>query len=210
MEENLMKKYKYRYVVFLVYVLTALANSLPVNAFSSLNSTIEKTFHLSIVEVSLNTLLFPIAHTVFSFPCNFIINKKGIKFSYFISAFLVVGGMWLRTFLTDGQPYICLLGTLLTSVGGIFILNTPSRMALNWFPSEQVPVITFVAMLANLISMAIGITIPGIFITPTSSAEDIINFLRLEAAMVTVPFIFLLILYREKPPLPPSRAAQAF
>lgn len=58
--------------------------------------------------------------------------------------------------------------------------------------------------------MAIGITMPGIFITPTSSVDDILAFLRLEAIIVTIPFIILVILFREKPLKPPSKAAQAF
>ena len=58
--------------------------------------------------------------------------------------------------------------------------------------------------------MAVGITIPGIFVSSSSTADEIIAFLRLEAVIVTVPFVLLIILFREKPPLPPSKAAEAF
>jgi hypothetical protein len=160
-------------------VLAALANSLPVNTFSALNSTVERLFDLSIVEVSMNTLMYPIAHTVFAFPCNWVLNKKGIRVSFYLAAVLVVGGMWLRTFLAVGQPYICLLGSLSSAIGGIFILNTPSRLAINWFRSENVPYVTFIGVLVNLVSMALGLTIPGIVISPSSSEGDIIGFLRL-------------------------------
>jgi MFS transporter, FLVCR family, feline leukemia virus subgroup C receptor-related protein len=57
--------------------------------------------------------------------------------------------------------------------------------------------------------MALGITLPGIFVKSTSSADEIIQFFRLEAMIATVPFILLVIFYREKPEHPPSKAAQA-
>jgi hypothetical protein len=42
----------------------------------------------------------------------------------------MIGGMWLRTLLAVGEPYLCILGSLLTAIGGIVVLNTPSRIAL--------------------------------------------------------------------------------
>jgi MFS family permease len=194
-------------VIFGSYILTALVASLPVNTFASLNSIVEKLFNITIVEISLNTLMFPIAHTIFAFPCNWILNKKGIRISYYIAAIFAITGVWLRTLLAPGQPYICLLGSLLSAIGGIFILNTPSRLAITWFKFETVPFITFTGVLINLVSMALGLTIPGALITPDSSKENISSFLRLEAIIVTVPFIILAILIREKPELPPSKAA---
>lgn len=58
--------------------------------------------------------------------------------------------------------------------------------------------------------MAVGLTIPGMFVRPSSTSTDVINFLRLEAIITTVPFILLVIFIREKPEHPPSKAALAF
>ena len=185
-------------------------STLPVNTFSSLNSVVGKLFDLSIVEVSLNTLLFPIAHTLFAVPCNLLINKKGIRISYYVSAGLVVLGVWLRTFLTEGNPYICLLGSMISAIGGIFIFNTPSRIALNWFRAESISYVTFFGVLANLVSNALGLTIPGLVINANSTQEEVIEFLRLEAIIITIPFILMVIFIREKPKNAPSKAALAF
>ena len=143
-----------------------------------MNSTVETLFNISAVEVTLNTLLFPIAHTFFAYPCNWIINRYGIRFSYFIGGGLVVGGAWLRTFLAEGNPYICLLGSLTGAVGSIFVLNTASKLAFNWFRSEIVPLITFVCVLANLLSLATSLIISGLIIDSNSTKDDVLNFLR--------------------------------
>lgn len=179
MNEQVFKEHPYRYVIFTAYFFAALVCSLPVNTFASINSKVENLFELSVVEVTLNTLLFPIAHTLFAFPCNWVLNKKGIRVGYFCSAALFIAGVWLRTFLAVGEPYICLLGSLLSAIGGIFILNTPSRLALNWFKSESVPLVTFTLVLVNVVSMGLGLTIPGWIIKADSTITDIIDFIRL-------------------------------
>lgn len=69
---------------------------------------------------------------------------------------------------------------------------------------------TFIGVLVNLVSMAVGLTIPGMFVRSSSTSTDVINFLRLEAIITSVPFIILVIFIREKPENPPSKAALAF
>jgi len=187
------KETKYRFVVIAVYLAAALVNSLPNNTFSGMNSTVETLFGISAVEVTLNTLLFPIVHAILAYPCNWIINRYGIRISYFIGGGLVTGGAWLRTFLAEGNPYICLLGSLTAATGSIFILNTAMKLIFNWFCSEMVPLITFACVVANLLSLSLGLIISGLIIDSNSTKEDVLNFLRVEAAVITIPFILLLV-----------------
>jgi len=53
--------------------------------------------------------------------------------------------------------------------------------------------------MANLLSLSIGLFLPGLFIGVDSTQEDIISFLRLEAIIVSVPFLLLAIFIRDKP-----------
>jgi len=122
-----------------------------------------------------------------------------MRVSFFIGAILLVVGVWLRTMLSEGNSLVCLFGSLLAGVGGMFIYNTPSKLAFNWFKSEAVATVTFVCVLTNLFSNTIGLILPGLFITSQSSQDDILFFLRMEAIIVTIPFLFLLIFFREKP-----------
>jgi hypothetical protein len=56
-----------------------------------------------------------------------------MKISFVVGAVFIVSGVWLRLLLDVGKSYFCLLGSLLAAIGNIFILNTPSKVALNWF-----------------------------------------------------------------------------
>jgi len=88
------------------------------------------------LEVTLNALLFTIAHPLFAFPCNYILNKYGMRFSFIGGGVLVIGGVWLRLLLDVENPLFCLLGSALAAIGNIFILNTPSKIAQNWCSSS--------------------------------------------------------------------------
>lgn len=199
---------KYRFVILILYILGALVNSLPVHTFSSINVLIENKFHISSIEVTLNALLFTIAHPLLSVPCNWVINRFGMHISFVAACLLVSGGAWLRLLLEDGQSLYCLLGSFLAAIGNIFILNTPSKVALNWFSKDRAGLVTFSGILASMFSITLGASAPGLLIDEHTTNEDIKQFLFYEALVITVPLLFLAIFFREKPSQPPSKAAR--
>jgi drug/metabolite transporter (DMT)-like permease len=158
----------------------------------------------------MNALMFTIAHPLFAFPCNWLINKKGMRVSFIAGAIFTVAGVWMRLLLQEGNSVFCLIGSAFAAIGNIFILNTPSKLALNWFKSSQVNIVSFTGILFNLLSVTLGASLPGYFINDTSStADDVKRLLFLEACVITVPYIFLVFFFRDKPEHPPSKSAKA-
>jgi MFS family permease len=208
-EGTTFKEEGYRWVVLSAYLLAALVNSLPVHTFSSINVLIEGKFRISDTEVTLNALLFTIAHPLFAFPCNYLISQHGMRLSFILGAAFLVLGVWLRLLLEEEQSLYCLLGSALAAVGNIFILNTPSKVALNWFRKERAGIVTFTGILLSLLSITIGAAVPGFIIDEDTSVEGVKSFLFYEAVIVTVPMVALAVLFREKPSEPPSKAARA-
>jgi hypothetical protein len=60
------------------------------------------------------------------------------------------------------QPEWCIIGSVLAAIGNIFILNTPMKIAANWFKPSSIPTIIFAGILANLVSITAGASIPGL------------------------------------------------
>jgi len=52
----------------------------------------------------------------------------------------------------------------LASIGNIFVVNTPSKIAANWFRSDKVNLVAFLGILISLISVTAGASLPGFFI----------------------------------------------
>ena len=133
--EKVYKEYGYRYVILAIYLLASLVNSLPVNTFSATTSLVENQFDIPSYLVTLNYLIFPISHTLLAGPINWMLTKKGIRMSYYLGAVLMIAGVWLRTTLSTGNPYLCLLGSFLAGASGLFVMNSASKITLNWFRS---------------------------------------------------------------------------
>jgi hypothetical protein len=103
-----------------------------------------------------------------------------------------------------------LIGSALAAIGNIFVLNTPSKLAVNWFKSDTVNIVSFTGILFTLLSITLGAAVPGFLINDnTSTVADVKNLLFMEACIVTVPYIFLVILFRDRPEHPPSKTAAA-
>jgi hypothetical protein len=119
-----------------------------------------------------------------------------MRVGFLIGAFFVISGVWMRTLMQIDNPLFCLMGSILSAIGSIFVFNSPVKMAVNWFKSSTVPKIIFLAVISNLLSVTIGASVPGLILKEDSTPDEIIYFLRLEAIVVSVPFIILLIFIR--------------
>lgn len=155
----------YRWVNFAVYILAALVNSLPTQTFSSINTLVSDNFHYHSVVVTLNVLFFPIFHPIFAVPANWVLDKFGMKIGCSIGGALLVIGAWMRTLIKDNDPTLCILGSAVAAVGNVFILNSPSILATNWFKPASIPGIISFAVLSNLISVTLGGGLPGLLVT---------------------------------------------
>lgn len=124
----------YRFVVLVTYLTTTLVNCLPMQTFSSINVAVVSIFKISSTEVTLNALLFNLAHPICAFPCNWLINRYGMHKCYLLGGVCVIGGVWLRMLIEENNSTYVLIGSALIAVGNIFVVNTPSKFATNWFP----------------------------------------------------------------------------
>lgn len=87
------------------------------------------------------------------------------------------------------------------------MMNSASKVTMNWFRSEVMTSVTFVSALSTMLSLSFSSIIPGFLLDSSSTKEDVTYFLRFEAILITVPFVLLTLLFREKPEFPPSKTA---
>ena len=76
---------------------------------------------------------------------------------------------------------------------GLVIMNSASKIVLNWFRAEMLTVVIFATVLSTLVSIAAGLFVPSFLLNEASTQEDVIDFLRFEALLVTIPFLLLVI-----------------
>ena len=143
--------------------------------------------------------MFSILHPIAAFPINWILDTFGVKVGCIIGGCILVVGVWLRTLIEVGEPVFVLLGSVLAAVGNIFIMNSPSKLATQWFEPRNIPAIISLSILATNISSLLGGILPGLILSSNSTTEDIRRFLMIEAIVVTVPMVLVGIFLKEKP-----------
>jgi hypothetical protein len=70
-----------------------------------------------------------------SAPCNFILDRYGIKIGCSIGGIIIIIGVWVRVFLVQNNPTFMILGSILSAIGYIMVISSPSAFAIKWFPS---------------------------------------------------------------------------
>lgn len=81
---------------------------------------------------------------------------------------MIILGVWSRC-LIDKSFGLVLLGSVFASIGNIFIINSPSKLANVWFKPSMVPMITSLGVLCNLASNGLGVVVPTFFVDKNST-----------------------------------------
>jgi hypothetical protein len=180
-------------------------NSLPAQTFSTINSIVVNTFSYSAITVTFFSLTFSILHPLCAPPANWILDKLGMRIGCTLGAGLVICGVWLRVGIIQGNPGFVIAGTIISAMGNVFILNSPTILANNWFSASEMPGIISIAVLSNMVSIILGSCIPGFVIHESENvAKNIQNFLIGEACVISAGLLPLILFLRDKPPNPPS------
>ena len=97
------------------------------------------------------------------------------------------------------NPFYVLAGSTLAAFGNLFILNTPMKVAVNWFKSVSVPGIIFLTVLANLISATLGAALPGLILPKYPTIDEIKELVFVEAIVISIPLLLMILLFKDKP-----------
>lgn len=77
-----------------------------------------------------------------TFPASYILDQVGLKVGTNVALLFMAIGYGLRL-LINVQFWIFVVGTYITALGFIFIMNSPTKFASNWFPVSQVFISSF-------------------------------------------------------------------
>lgn len=111
-------------------------------------------------------------------PANLILDKFGMKIGISIGSTLVLLGVWARTLMQIGNPGWVTFGSILCSAGNVFALSSTSVFAIKWYESEAVPKVIAASVVTNLIASGMGASLAGMFLSPSSTTQDIVRFFR--------------------------------
>ena len=128
---------KYRWVIVTLMGLCFFVNGLGNNTVIPIANKISRIYDLPSAYLNSPITASFLVYSMSNFPANFIIDTKGLRFSFLVGSGLYAVGIFMCTLINSGYFFV-LIGQILVSLGQPFIVNCPAKVATFWFLSKNV------------------------------------------------------------------------
>ncbi|UJR26610.1 hypothetical protein I4U23_007929 [Adineta vaga] len=163
--------------------------------------------------VTWTSLSYMVTYIPLMFPAMWLLDRYGMKITCSTGAFLNCLGAVIKCFsVGTNRWWIAFTGQIVCACAQSFTLGIPPYLAATWFSSDSVSTVTAIAVFGNQVGIALGFFIPTILVPDVQDIDLIGERLRLLYYIVTfislICFISMVIVFRGRPPTPPSRAQE--
>ncbi|EAS03557.2 MFS transporter (macronuclear) [Tetrahymena thermophila SB210] len=212
------KEYPYRFVVLVGFLLITTTYSLSTSVFNPISAIVADIYGVPPIVVAMNMLILHLLHLPLSFPIGYFIEKFGLTVSVWVSTTLMLVAVWIRT-LINTNYFIVLGAHIILAIGYPFNQNLVTKIGLVWFRTEKRQMITQIVMVTTLVTILGGSLMPGLWMKDYNEDQDeldgykdgkdkILLLMKVQAYLTSALAIPGLLMFREKPPTPPSFTAE--
>ncbi|XP_041118528.1 solute carrier family 49 member 4-like isoform X2 [Polyodon spathula] len=216
--------YNRRWLVLGLFSLLGFMQGMVWNTWGPIQNSAKLAYGFTSIDIAMLVLCGPVGFIPW-FLFMWLMDKKGLRVTMMLSAFLMVVGTGLRSIpLTDLSIKKWLIhgGQLLNGLAGPTFMSAPPLLSTTWFAPDQRATATAVAALLSYLGAACSFLI-GPLVVPApnqtalllSSADKSSAHIRdrvqivlyAEFGMVILLFASVVAYFPSRPPLPPSVAA---
>ncbi|XP_006972152.4 choline/ethanolamine transporter FLVCR1 [Peromyscus maniculatus bairdii] len=204
-----------RFVVLLIFSTYSLVNAFHWIQYSIISNVFEGFYGVSALHINWLSMVYMLAYVPLIFPATWLLDTRGLRLTALLGSGLNGLGAWVKCGSVQRHLFwVTMLGQSLCSVAQVFILGLPSRIASVWFGPKEVSTACATAVLGNQLGTAIGFLLPPVLVPNTQNNTDLlaynINTMFYGTAFISTLLFFLtVIVFKERPLLPPSQAQAA-
>ncbi|RNA31816.1 feline leukemia virus subgroup C receptor-related 1 [Brachionus plicatilis] len=157
------------------------------------------------------SMVYMLCYIPLVFPAMFLLERKGLKLSCSIGAFLTLLGSLIKCFAVNPNLfYLAMTGQTFCAIGQAFTLGIPARLSALWFGPNEIGLATSIGVFGNQLGTAIGFVVPPRLVHKKDPVDVIEkNFYSIfitVAVLCAIFFILSLIFVSNQPVKAPSRA----
>ncbi|XP_061854522.1 heme transporter FLVCR2 isoform X2 [Colius striatus] len=200
-----------RWVVVLLFSSYSLCNAFQWIQYGSINNVFMHFYNVSSFAIDWLSMSYMLTYIPLLFPVAWLLDKRGLRLIALAGSALNAAGAWVK--LGSLKPHlfpVTVLGQVICSMAQVFILGMPSRIASVWFGSHEVSTACSIAVFGNQLGIALGFLVPPVLVPNVEDEEKLAYHISImffmTAGVATALFILVVIVFKEKPPNPPSRA----
>ncbi|XP_077179393.1 choline/ethanolamine transporter FLVCR2 isoform X2 [Paroedura picta] len=200
-----------RWVIVFLFSSYSFCNSFQWIQYGSINLIFADFYGVTPFAIDWLSMCYMIVYIPFLFPVAWLLDKKGLRLIALAGSALNCLGAWVKV--GSRQPHlfpVTVTGQVICSLAQVFILGMPSRIASVWFGSSEVSSACSIAVFGNQLGIAVGFLLPPVLVPNVKDKEKLAYHISimffLTAAVASALFILVILVFREKPRYPPSRA----
>lgn len=208
---SLIRVSRRRWAVVLVFSCYSLCNAFQWIQYGAINNIFTSFYDVSTFAIDWLSMVYMLTYIPLLLPVAWLLEKYGLRTIALTGSALNCLGAWVKVGSLKPHLFpVTVLGQVICSVAQVFILGMPSRIASVWFGADEVSTACSIAVFGNQLGIAIGFLVPPVLVPNSDNkdklAYDIGIMFYLIAGIATLLFILVIIVFKEKPKHPPSRA----
>lgn len=198
-----------RFAVLISYCLASMTNGFQWIQYSSITDAMAKYLNVDPFYVNCLSTLFMLTFLILSLPFALIFQFTGLRKTILLACFTTTGAALIKL-LADSNFWIVAFGQLIASIGQLFVLNVPPRLASVWFPDSAVSIATAMGVFGNQFGIAVGFALPPVALSLFGDSSNSLNGFRVLNLATTLFSLLVLILnfvyIEDKPQFAPGFA----
>ena len=180
------KETPYRWYVMIAYCLTVFANGFQWVTFSAIATDFSDNYEVPSWKVNMFSLMYMIIYPFVCIPEGWLIDNYSTRLGIIIAAATTLIGAGLKMFINkDTSLACCFVGQFFSGLFQPALLNSPGKIAANWFREDIRTVICTICCLEDF-------------------KDQVFNYILSEFILNIVFCIPAFFIFKDKPDIPPS------
>ncbi|XP_031586826.2 feline leukemia virus subgroup C receptor-related protein 2 isoform X2 [Oreochromis aureus] len=207
--------YKRRWVMLFIFSAYSMSNAFMWLQYGIISNIFMRFYSIGTLAIDWLSMIYFLTYIPLILPVTWLLDNRGIRDVAVVGSAYNCIGAWIKTGSADPSMFaLTFFGQFMCSVATVYILGIPSRLASLWFGQQEVSTACSIGVLGNQLGIAIGFLVPPILVPNVDDMDELAHHISImfyiSAGVATAIFVLVVIVFQEKPEIPPSQAqAQA-
>ena len=201
------KETPYRWFVMISYFTLTFANGLQWVTFSSCSDSFSSNYEMDSWKVNMFSLIYMMIYPFVCIPEGWLVDSYSTRLGLIISSACTLGGSAFKLLINKSVAW-AFVGQFFAGLFQPAILNSPGKIAANWFREDVRTVITTICCLSDTIGILVGFVYHLPFLDTDKTGDDyksdFFNYMLAEFILCAIFCLPMFFVTKNKPEIPPS------
>ena len=208
-EKKMYEESSDRWFVMVSFCFCLFCNGFQFFTFEPIFNEFSIHYNISEWKIKMFSIIYMIIYPFLCIPEGWFIDSKGIKKGLIIASSFTLIGSFLKIFIKKDKSLItCYIGQILSGLVRPGLLNSPGKIAAEWFSEDKRTIICSICCLSDIAGILVGYLWNLAYVKENSTKEDfeehIFRYMLSEFILIIILCIPAFFIEKDKPEIPPS------